>query len=201
MDRLPPLIGGVLLTLAALGCGRAEPTRTARYDAVPAPSGQSTMTQWCDVFHAGETGPAVALPALTPAGTDAVVPRLSPGRWTWINVWATWCVPCRREMPLLAAWRSRLAREGVPVDLLFLSIDENRADLATFLAEHRSVSPATVARLDGLAALRSWLKPYLGVEPDTIPIHLLVTPAGRLRCARVGALDESDWPTVRALLR
>ena len=44
-----------------------------------------------------------------------------PGRRTLLNIWATWCIPCRKEMPELELLAPRLAAAGI--DLVGLSID------------------------------------------------------------------------------
>ena len=42
----------------------------------------------------------------------------------------------------------------------------------------------------------------LGMEPDSvIPVHLFVDPADRIRCVRLGALEEDHYDTVKALLK
>ena len=47
-----------------------------------------------------------------------------PGRRTLLNIWATWCIPCRKEMPELDLLAPRLAAAGI--DLVGLSIDTER---------------------------------------------------------------------------
>ena len=43
-------------------------------------------------------------------------------RGTVVNVWATWCAPCRREIPALKAETERFAKDGI--GLLVVSVDE-----------------------------------------------------------------------------
>ena len=56
------------------------------------------------------------------------------GRWTWINVWAAWCEPCKKEMPMLLEWQKKLSEKGVSIDLVFVSIDDDQRELDRFLA-------------------------------------------------------------------
>jgi cytochrome c biogenesis protein CcmG, thiol:disulfide interchange protein DsbE len=60
--------------------------------------------------------------------------RLADGRVTLVNIWATWCVPCRAEMPAM----EQLYREFGPkgFQIIAVSIDEgNPDDVASFVKE------------------------------------------------------------------
>jgi len=56
------------------------------------------------------------------------------GKVVLLNFWATWCAPCRREMPLLSSMQREHAEDGFVV--LYVSL-EDREVLARFLATHR----------------------------------------------------------------
>lgn len=56
------------------------------------------------------------------------------GRLVLLNLWASWCPPCLREMPALAKLRSKL--QGSSIQIVPLSIDEDPAAVASFLAKH-----------------------------------------------------------------
>ena len=53
------------------------------------------------------------------------------GQVVLVNFWATWCVPCRREMPMLSAAQSEFRNDGLVV--VYLSLEEPDV-LATFLS-------------------------------------------------------------------
>lgn len=60
----------------------------------------------------------------------------SGSRVTLVNVWATWCDPCRQEMPeLLDVTRAHRA-DGVRLVLVSTDFDEQRADVHRFLTSH-----------------------------------------------------------------
>jgi thiol-disulfide isomerase/thioredoxin len=78
----------------------------------------------------GRTAPAITLHTLDGAeiGTESL-----RGKVVILNFWATWCVPCREEMPLLSDYASRHAGEGVVV--LGFSLDNPNA-----MAQVRKIS-------------------------------------------------------------
>jgi thiol-disulfide isomerase/thioredoxin len=134
-----------------------------------------------------------------------VLPRLDrphswpPGRARWVNVWATWCKPCIAELPMLAAWRSRLAREGLSFELVFVSADES----AQTIADHRRKNPRIPSsqRLGHPDLLPPWIK-VLGLDKGAgLPIHIFAAPDGELRCVRAAALSEHHYALVQRLLR
>jgi len=185
--------------LAACPASEKAPPPNTRYQAVrAAPTAKAPPAEWCDLEFAAGTGSRLVLPPATPARKP--VGALATGRWTWFNLWATWCKPCLREMPVLVSWRDRLRQDGVAVDLWFLSLDEDPAELATFLAAHPEFAPAPSLRATSPAELRAWAKNYSIDASAPIPIHLLAAPDGRVRCIHNGTLNEGDYPTVTAWL-
>ena len=198
LTRVPLL----LLVGGLSGCPAAEkaPPPNTRYQAVKAaPTAKAPPAPWCDMEFAAGTGARLVLPPATPARKP--VGALSTGRWTWFNLWATWCKPCLREMAVLLSWRDRLRQNGVALDLWFLSLDEDADELAKFLAAHPEVAPAPSLRASSPADFRAWVKNYTMDASMPIPIHILAAPDGRVRCIRNGSLDEGDYPAVAALLR
>jgi cytochrome c biogenesis protein CcmG, thiol:disulfide interchange protein DsbE len=68
--------------------------------------------------HVGEAAPSLVVPELSGRTFDLAAMR---GRVVIVNFWATWCPPCRQEMPALDAFYRRYHGEGL--DLIGLSID------------------------------------------------------------------------------
>jgi len=125
-------------------------------------------------------------------------PRQEEPGYRWINVWATWCPPCVEELPLLGRFRDQLAKEGSPVQLSLLSVDEGPEVVSKFASAHPEVKGSL--QIKDAAALAAWL-PRIGLDSGaTLPIHLFVDPRGKVRCARTGALRESDLPLVKKLI-
>lgn len=199
------LVFVVMLVALVAGCNEDEPKRTvaSRFEAVKAaPSPGAAAGGFCEkTFPAsGDGARRYVAPPLRelPAGTKVAKAEVEGG-WTWVNVWATWCEPCRDEMGLLGRWKDTLAREGSPFRLELLSADapDGGAELKT-----------TIGR--GLPGPVTWIRseedfgPFLdslGVGRDAaLPIHALVDGRGNLRCVRVGAIHDRDYPVVKGLL-
>ncbi|HVN76914.1 MAG TPA: TlpA disulfide reductase family protein [Thermoanaerobaculaceae bacterium] len=185
----------------AVACGGGAKPPLARTESVTASGQTPDLRRWCDAYYTGAGAPALVLPQVKPARAGAAVPAVPADRWVWVNVWATWCGPCRREMPLLLDWQRQLRKDGEPVDTWFLSVDEREADLTHFLAENPGVAPGASLWLASPGGLDRWLAGFPGAPTGTIPLQIIAAPGGAVRCIRAGSLREGDYPIVKALLR
>jgi len=181
--------------------GGRPPAKIERAQAVPASAGARTPESFCDKSHAPGAGPFFDLPPATDLATGRAGRITGTGRWTWVNIWATFCVPCVREMPALVKWREQIEASGTPLDLKFLSVDEEDAPVKSFLRRTPSVAAHASYRAGEHAPLEAAIKPLGLGSLDTIPMHILVAPDGRVRCARAGALNDDDFALVRGLVR
>lgn len=108
----------------------------------------------------GDAFPAITLSDLEGRPHDI---GSMPGRSLLVNLWATWCEPCRREMPAL----DRLAREQAVrgLDVLTVCLDDDPNLVREFLLRYRIDLPvlldpnqqATKHILSGTALPRSYL--------------------------------------------
>jgi thiol-disulfide isomerase/thioredoxin len=195
MDRLSAVIA--LAALAACDSG-AKPTGDppSRTNGAKVGSGNAArkVDAFCDVHKTDDSGPLLEIP---PVGE--VKAKLAPsGSWTWLNIWATWCHPCVDEMPRIAKWRDKLAASGKKVELVYVSVDDNDADMTTFKKDHPD-APLS-ARLADSKAQATWFT-QLGLDANPpIPIHVFASPTGHIRCARAGSINETDYAAVEKLL-
>ena len=131
----------------------------------------------------GDKVPAMSIDALEGRALDSAEWR---GRTVVLNIWATWCPPCRAEMPAL----DRLSRSLDPAGHLVvgLSLDKD-SNLVREFARRYSVSFPLAVDPDGQTATR-----LLGtrVLPDT----LIIAPDGRL-ADRVEGSAEWDSDAMR----
>ncbi len=127
------LAGGLLVVALLTGCATGQPSSPARQpatgDAAPAaPACEQLPAQPAAIDADGL--PALTLPCLGP-GPDVSLDRVT-GRPTLVNLWATWCGPCREEMPLL---QTAHARHGDHVRFLGVDVQDDPAAARWFLAE------------------------------------------------------------------
>ncbi len=93
-----------------------------------------------------------------------------PGRETLINIWATWCVPCGREMPELEKMRPSLAARGI--DLIGLNVDaEKNADVKGYIADKRVTYPILIGGATAIEQLYA-------TDELTVPLTILVDEKG-----------------------
>lgn len=111
------------------------------------------------------------------------------GKVVLVNFWATWCEPCRAEMPSLARLKSSLA--GQPFEVLGVNMAEPLSRIEKFLA---AVPVAFVLLRDRDGAVgKAWRAKYL-------PASFLVGADGRIRYFVYGEVDwSSDAVRARVL--
>lgn len=110
-------------------------------------------------------------------GRSALLPQLSAGKPRVINLWASWCGPCRQEMPMLAAAQQR----EKSVDILFVNQGESAQAVRAYLAAHHP----------DLGDV--WLDPDSSLGPALgsrgLPTTVFVDAEGRLVDAHMGVLN------------
>ncbi|HSC86698.1 MAG TPA: TlpA disulfide reductase family protein [Polyangiaceae bacterium] len=122
------------------------------------------------------------------------------GQATWVNLWAAWCEPCKKELPLLHDFQRRAKADGVPFQLAFFSLDDDERQLQRFLD-----SPN--AGLDHSFWLRegdereNWLADARLTAEPRLPVHLLVGADGEIFCRVDGSIEAEDYAAALELLR
>lgn len=185
---------GLTLLLGAVACDQSNTTAPppSRVVAVAESQKQADASELCDVLKPGASAPSFVYPELLGSA-----PTPKPG-YRWINVWATWCPPCTEELPLLGRFRDSLQKQGLSVELSLLSVDQSPEAVSKFASQHPEVRGTL--QIKDAAALEAWL-PKVGLDSGaTLPIHLFVDAQNKVRCARTGALRESDLGLVKKLI-
>jgi cytochrome c biogenesis protein CcmG/thiol:disulfide interchange protein DsbE len=125
----------------------------------------------------GDPAPDRVLPVLGGPGRGSIAGYR--GRWVLVNLWASWCVPCRQEAPDLDHFARRYRGRGVGV--LGINVQDNSDDALAFLREFDVRYP----QLRSVGDERSAAFGSTGV-----PENFLVDPQGRLALIRRGPVDE-----------
>ncbi len=131
---------------------------------------------------------AIPLPDAVLADLDGRPAPLSAfaGRPTVVNLWATWCGPCRREMPVLA----QAQQQHPQVQFVFANQGESAAEVAAYLASEQLVMANVL--LDAESAVMQ----QTGAR--ALPTTLFFDADGRLRDVHMGELSRA---TLQARLR
>ena len=124
-----------------------------------------------------------AAPALELTDTDEVVHRLSEyrGKVVLVNFWATWCVPCRAEMPSMEALRK--AMEGKPFVVLAVNVGEGARTARDFGRKLELGFPLLLDR--DTRTTKAW-------SARVLPASYVIGPDGRIRYSYLGELDWSS---------
>ena len=141
----------------------------------------------CSGFAAAETElrpwtrgatPSLARQDLTGRTVDLKDMR---GRVVLVNFWATWCDPCREEMPSFERLRTKL--KGRPFEVLTVNYGEGVPKITQFMARHRISLPVLLDPDKESAA--AW-------RAGGLPMTFLVDARGQVRYSAFG---ECDWST------
>jgi thiol-disulfide isomerase/thioredoxin len=111
------------------------------------------------------------------------------GHWRFVHFWASWCGPCRREMPGIQRMATLL--EDSDIELVIVNTAETEDEVFTFLG---IVAPELVPLMDSDGRVTQvW-------QPRGLPSTFLVDPSGKIQYQALGG-REWDQPAYVAFLR
>jgi len=110
------------------------------------------------------------------------------GKNRLINFWATWCAPCRREIPLLKAFQDQQSRNGFEV--IGIAVDFPEA-VAAYAESAQFNYPVLVGEQDAMAVAES-----SGIEFIGMPFTMFVASDGEYLSAYIGELHQEHLDTV-----
>ena len=110
------------------------------------------------------------------------------GKTVFLNIWATWCGPCVGEMPSIARLAANPQLKGKNIEFVCVSTDDAADTVVRFLRDKNW--PMTVLRAQDLPPV---------YQTEGIPATFVISPAGRIVAAEVGAADWDRPETVSFL--
>jgi tetratricopeptide (TPR) repeat protein/peroxiredoxin len=178
------------------GAGRAEPVEQS---ATPAPLASSTLTAppGTDAGRIVVLRPA-PVPALDVVGLDGLPSSLvpvdaAPRKPLLVNLWATWCAPCLKEMTAWTAQRDRLDAAGL--EIVSISVDDatgpDRLDTVKSTLQKIGYPFRTAFPSDTLVErLETLQRTFIGRQsPLPIPSSFLIDGRGRLAVIYRGPVE------------
>jgi cytochrome c biogenesis protein CcmG/thiol:disulfide interchange protein DsbE len=125
----------------------------------------------------GDPVPDKTLPSLPGPGQESIADYR--GGWVLVNLWASWCEPCREEAPILEDFYRRNRDRDTTV--LGINVQDNEGDALAFLREH----PTGYPQLRSVGNERGKAFGSTGV-----PENFLVDPKGRLAVIWRGVVTD-----------
>lgn len=125
-------------------------------------------------FNIGQPAPPLRLPAVGGGSVDLASLRGQP---VWVNLMATWCLPCRDELPLMQRFAAKYEDAGLVV--LLVDVGEDEAAVKAFLDELNVYLPAALDE-DGTAQAE-W-------GAAALPVHFWLDEDGIVREWALGGL-------------
>ncbi|TDJ40683.1 MAG: TlpA family protein disulfide reductase, partial [Gammaproteobacteria bacterium] len=114
------------------------------------------------------------------------------GRHRLLNFWATWCAPCRREIPLLKEFQAEQADDGI----LIIGIAVDFAEEVAAYAEQAEFNyPILVGQEDAMAVAES-----TGLQFIAMPFTMFISRNGEFLSAYIGELHRSHLDEVSSIL-
>lgn len=118
-----------------------------------------------------------------PEGGEFVMANLR-GKPLIVNFWATWCVPCIRELPALQRFSREYETRGWSV--LALAVD-SPVPVLEFIAKFKLDLPVAMAGTGGLELMRE-----LGNQQGGLPFSVVLGPDGRVRETKLGEMKYEE---------
>jgi cytochrome c biogenesis protein CcmG, thiol:disulfide interchange protein DsbE len=135
----------------------------------------------------GRPTPRFSLPSAAPGMEGLGSANLADGKPKLLNIFASWCIPCAAEAPVLES----LARQGV--DIEGIAIRDRPQDLTRFLTRNGNPYARIGADVDS--------KVQLSFGSSGVPETFIIDGKGIIRHQHIGDIRQEDVPGILAALR
>jgi thiol-disulfide isomerase/thioredoxin len=157
----------------------------------------------CDKSVSGRALPKGGAAFVDETGTvtERAMPAWDGRRARWVSFFASWCGPCKEEMPRIRSFAQRLEQSGQPIDVTYLSIDDDLRQLTAFFAQQPAGGVKSSYWLKDGPGRTAWLSALKMKSDPPLPEHAIFDGKGHLRCFVSGAIEDGDYAEIAASLR
>jgi peroxiredoxin len=191
-------IGAVLLVLVGIWAGTRfyKSTGVPGNRAVRVPAGEASPANPSDLAQATDGQPSANVPDRLPqfsledrSGKATAISSFE-GKSLIINFWATWCAPCRREIPLLETLNAEWTGRGV--DVVGIAVD-HRDEVLKFAERFKIAYPLLIGEQDALDAATAF-----GMAAPVFPFTVFTDRRGEVVTLFVGELHRPQAELILA---
>jgi thiol-disulfide isomerase/thioredoxin len=153
------------------------PSPSASASSSPSPDPSSAVpsaTSLAEAFGIGEPAPPLTVPQL--GGGEISLAALK-GKPVWVNFMATWCAPCRDELPVMNGFAARYAETGLVI--LAIDVREDEAAVDAFISDMKVSFPVG---LDGTGGAQADWGAY------ALPVHFWIDADGIVQDGALGGI-------------
>src|SRR5205807_2230301 len=168
-----------IMLLLALACGRSEHPATPQVKRAPRPKKVAKPKP----PEAGDTSVGAVMPPYRAQSLDGKEFNIAAekGNVVLLNLWATWCAPCRAEIPELERMHNEYAARGFKV--IGVSVDDTGvAPVKEFVAAHKMTYPIVIDPEGKLANT---------FQTSIIPTTVLIDRGGKIVWKQYGAISAN----------
>ncbi|EEV19781.1 antioxidant, AhpC/TSA family [Treponema vincentii ATCC 35580] len=126
-----------------------------------------------------------SIPAL--AG-DSIKVGAFTGKISLLNFWATWCPPCRAEMPSIERLHKQMS--GTKFQIIAVNSGERRSQVASFIEKNKYTFPIYLDESNELSSI---------FAARGLPSTYLVNKEGKVIAARIGAMEYDQAELIKVL--
>ena len=117
-------------------------------------------------------------------GTTKTLSQLK-GKAVLVHFWATWCPPCRQELPGMNALAKKLiAGKNTKLEFIGICVSDTEKNRASFMSENKYTFPCGLDENGAIAATK--------YNVQGIPTTILISPNGKILKQNVGMMTEGQ---------
>jgi thiol-disulfide isomerase/thioredoxin len=168
--------GWIMVVIAAFGTGLFLSVPGSAADTNPVPGGGSIYASklWSFEMPDLRSGRQSIKSLANQADSDYVL----------VNFWASWCIPCRKEMPMLQSFADNNQHEGFLVVGVAIDDEEKARPVVEALGINY---PILLADFDGVTLMND-----AGNEQGLLPYSVLLDSAGAVLESKLGEIHEAE---------